>query len=204
MYELTRPVPRAAHIRHICDACVSAWGALQPARADVSDALRETFLDSAPERMRVFFDVTVGRKLAVHIPLAPLPTIARSESWEWWQIFLHNQISLPVRILQSPNVLTWGEMLEFAAVNFERERPTALVRSLVQTYISDGATAAGGAYEFEHVAISFVEQVAGVTLDDVLVRVEWHEQRHPDVRITPRLTGFLRKLAGVRAPRRQY
>ncbi|WFD03007.1 N-alpha-acetyltransferase, non-catalitic subunit [Malassezia obtusa] len=61
----------------------------------------------------------------------------------------------------------------------------------------DGHTAAGGTRELEHVAFSAVEHLSGVVMHDILVRLEWAQQRDPASSIATRTARFLNRFAGL-------
>ena len=170
---LTAAVPDASEIELHAVACLHAWALLRPSAAAPGEALREPFLDAAPERVRNFFDVSMSRKLASHVPLRVAELLPRDALWAWWRRLLVDHVPLLATMLHTTSVVQWHELLAGVAVRFQAEHTPPFVRTLFAKYVSDGAMAAGGHCELEHLAYSLLEEVAALDVPQLMIKVRW-------------------------------
>lgn len=51
---------------------------------------------------------------------------------------------------------------------------------LPQGFISNGHTSAGGTRPLEHLSHCLVEELSGICVEDMLVQLEWYQQKYVD------------------------
>lgn len=178
------------------ERCMRFWGMLEP-ETDATLPLQSPFLADAPSTVQGLFDVTLSRTYSSHIPLRPLAPQDASTTWQRWRDVLCTDVPVVLRIVASDDVLAWLGVLTHTALAFERHALIPFVRSLAQTCISDGRTSASGMHDLEHVALAAIDSVAGISMQDVLVRLEWVQQRYAGSLVATHTQRFLEKLAGL-------
>ncbi|WFC93440.1 N-alpha-acetyltransferase, non-catalitic subunit [Malassezia brasiliensis] len=178
------------------ERCARFWRMLEP-DTDTTLPLQSPFLAQAPTTVQGLFDVTLSRTYSSHIPLRPLTPSDASTTWQRWRDVLCTDIPVALRIVASDDVLAWLGVLTHAALAFERHAMIPFVRSLAQTCISDGRTSASGMHDLEHVALAAIDSVAGVSMQDVLVRLEWVQQRYAGSLVATHTQRFIEKLSGL-------
>lgn len=195
LYEGTRAtVPKPGALGVSAAACAQCW-------AQIAPELCATSLVSAPRAVQPFFDVTLSRKLTMHIPLRPVAPPDRAATAEMWTRVLGVDFPLALRILDTDCVFAWHELVQTNAVGGTLSIP--FVRSLMCTFMSNGVLVAGGRCELEHLVYDPVESTCGVSVEDALVRLEWHARHHGnqhDLDMSLRLGRFVQRFAGLVAP----
>lgn len=178
------------------ERCARFWAMLEPGN-DTPLPLQSPFLAHGPPAVQGLFDVTLSRTYSSHIPLRPLTPQDAPTTWTRWRDVLCTDIPLALRIVSSDDVLAWLGVLTHAALAFERHAMIPFVRSLAQTCISDGRTSASGMHDLEHVALAAIDSVAGVSMQDILVRLEWVQQRYAGSLVATHTQRFLERFAGL-------
>lgn len=177
------------------EACLHAWKELAPSTNETR--LRDPHLADAPQAVQGYFDVTLSRKFTSHIPFRPLALQDAAQVWEGWGAFLRTDMRLLIRIMASDEPLAWLTLLSHTALAFAHHAVVPYVRSCAQTLISDGRTAASGTRDLEHVALAALDALSGASMEDVLVRLEWAQQRDPVLAVATRMRRFVQRMAGL-------
>lgn len=193
---LSSPVPDGVRAGIHLDGCLRQWKLLKPGQDKIL-ALQSPYLVDAPEAVQGYFDPTLSRRYSSHIPLRPIAPADALHVWSRWGSILRTDVPLTLRVLSTDFVPAWLVLLSHTALAFQAHPVIPFVRSLIQTCLSDGHTAAGGTRELEHVAFSAVEHLSGVVMHDILVRLEWAQQRDPASSIATRTARFLNRFAGL-------
>lgn len=192
---MTRSVPHGVDSSMHLDACVRLWRQIDAGACP----LHEVAMAQAPTHLHTFFDVSLSRALSSHIPMRPLALPTRTQTQAKWLDILTRQMPLPLRLLASDDVLAWHALLACSATTYERDAPIPFIRSLIQSLVSSGYTTMGGTHDATYLATSLVEAWQPVCAQDVLVRLEWHDQRSAPSALASALAHFLQRLGATLA-----
>lgn len=198
---LCKDVPDGVYAGIQLESCLKQWKLLKPGAETLPHSsiapLGEPHLCNAPPGALGYFDVTLSRTYSSHIPMRPLALPRAEQVWQRWDTILRTDMRLVLRVVSSDQVMQWLTLLSHAALAFQTHQVVPFARSLVQTCMSDGRTSASGTRDLEHVALCAIESLSGVSMQDVLVRLEWFQQREPTSTIATRTLRFVRTFSGL-------
>ena len=188
---LAADVPGSMDVHIHLESCMQLWVAISTSKYPLqASAMRE-----APQHLHMFFDVALSRTLSSHIPMRPVAPPDRQQVLDGWHRILFKEMPIPLRLLASTDVLAWKSLLECAAMTFQRQQaPVPLVRSFIQTMVANGYTVMGGTHDTEHLAVNLLETWRSICVQNIMVRLEWHQHRQPTSVLPKMSSQFLQRL----------
>ncbi|WFD42838.1 N-alpha-acetyltransferase, non-catalitic subunit [Malassezia psittaci] len=191
-----RSVPDIIDAEFHLVACNRHWNQLDP-NTSKDSALGDSYLVDGPASVQSFFDVTMSRIFSTQIPLRPLAPKSALEVWSEWKSVIEVEMPILFRVACTPDVLPRLALLSGVALSFQQHAMTPFVRSLAQSIIHTGYTSTGEKQQLEFVAVSAIEDLTQISVEDCLTKLEWSQHKDVGRPMTIRLQRFIQRLSGL-------